>query len=131
MVAVWLAYLYAPPRQVHGQQLSRRIPLCLQQVRHQDHRLLTRPHQRDPPHVASPRIGRRAQPSPLLAHRASLAIHRGERGPVRVGMEMNLRMVADQELIPVLRTPGGLHEIAKLAIKDPQARPSHPPPRLL
>src|SRR5215475_15041407 len=44
---------------------------------------------------------------------------------------MYLRMIADQEVIPVLRTARGLDQITELAVQHPQARPTHTATRLV
>src|SRR5438445_158657 len=80
-----------------------------------------------PPLVASGLVAFPPQPAPLLLVGAALTVLPLLHRPRRVRAEVDLAVLADQEVIPALGREGRrLHPVAELAIGQPQPRPADP-----
>jgi len=76
-------------------------------------------------------MGLRSPPPPFFLAAAPLALLCPRPWLERSGTALPLLVVADQQVLPLLPTARGLHEVTKLPIEHPQARPTDDLTRLL
>src|SRR5262249_59535023 len=104
------------------------VGLLVPKAGHQRHRLLARPQQRYPPHVAAALAPGRAHPPPLLDEGPTRCVGPGLRRPARVRREAVAGRPADHEVVALLGAPPRLVEVAELAVGHPPPRARPPPP---